>query len=232
MNPKPPFAAPSHAAQLLPPLIFASAVCAALLGARWAWCGSLRFSGLFGNLLLAWIPLVLTLVIQRLRAAPSVSQAWLWFCAVCWFLFFPNAPYIVTDFVHLQKYGKDAVPRWFDLLIIMTHACTGLFVGCVSLCATESLVRARLGRRLGWAFALGMLALASFGIYLGRFLRLNSWDVLVRPGKLITKLAALTQPEKVIEVFAFSVAFFLFSLGAYWFVAAATRLRFSEQENV
>lgn len=216
--------------RFLPPLLFASVVCVSLLIARWAWCGHPRFGGFFGNLLLAWIPLVLTFVIQGLRNATVPRPRWLWFCAVCWFLFFPNAPYIVTDMVHLGKNATDGVPKWFDIMIIMGHACTGLFLGCASLGAMEALVAERMGARLGWLFAIGMLALASFGIYLGRFLRLNSWDVLVRPWTIFERMAGLTHPVKAFEVFAFSVTFFLFSLGFYWFIASATRLAVAEQK--
>jgi uncharacterized membrane protein len=198
--------------------------------ARWAWCGTPRFSGFFGNLLLAWIPLALTFAIQWLRSASVPRPLWLWFCAVCWFLFFPNASYIVTDMVHLGKHAEDGVPKWFDIMIIMAHACTGLFLGCTSLWAMEIMVGERVGRRLGWLFAIGMLALASIGIYLGRFLRLNSWDVLVRPDRIFERVAALAHPVKAFEVFAFSVTFFLFSLGVYWFIASATRLTVAERE--
>lgn len=215
---------PHPVSRLLPPLLFASAVCAGLLLMRWGWSGRPRFSGFFGNLLLAWIPLALTLVMERLRVAPVPRQRWLWTCAVCWFLFFPNAPYIVTDMVHLGKHAGDGVPKWFDILVIMAHAITGLFIGCTSLGAMESVVAARMGRRAGWAFAAGMLALASFGIYLGRFLRLNSWDVLVRPVKLIEQVSALLHPTKAFEVCVFSATFFLFSLGVYWFIASATNV--------
>jgi len=216
--------------RLLPPLLFATAVCAGLLVLRWGWCRQPRFAGFFFNLVLAWIPLVLTLVIHWLRAAAVPRQRWLWFCVVCWFLFFPNASYIVTDMIHLGKHSDDGVPKWFDILMIMAHACTGLFLGCVSLSEMESLVRARIGKRLGWAFSVGMLALASFGIYLGRFLRLNSWDVFVRPWRIAEKMSGLAHPTKALEVFAFSLTFFLFSLGVYWFIACATRLTETDRE--
>lgn len=189
---------------------------------RWGWCGRLRYTGFFWNLILAWIPLGLTFLFQWLRTKTDIRQAWLWSCAVAWFLFFPNAYYIVTDMVHLGKYANDKIPKWFDILVIMSHACTGMFVGCVSLIAMESMVAARLGRRVGWAFAVGMLALASFGIYLGRFLRLNSWDVLARPFHLVEKIAGLIHPPKAFEMAVFSLSFFLFSLGIYWFIASAT----------
>jgi uncharacterized membrane protein len=79
-------------------------------------------------------------------------------------------------------------------------------------------------------FAIGMLAIGSFGIYLGRFVRLNSWDVVARPVKLVTDIAALAAPMKAREMFAFSVTFFFFSLAAYWFVAAATQLHAADAE--
>ena len=226
-----PLPAPSwpRVARLLPPLIFATAVCGGLLLLRCGWARQLRFAGFFFNLILAWIPLGLTMAIHWLRAAAVPRQRWLWFCVVCWFLFFPNASYIVTDMVHLGKYSKDGVPKWFDIVLIMAHACTGLFLGCVSLGEMESMVRARMGKRLGWFFSVGMLALASIGIYLGRFLRLNSWDVFVRPWKIAASLSDLTQPTKALDVFAFSVTFFLFSLGVYWFIASATRLADHDQ---
>lgn len=219
-----------RAAQMLPPLIFATVVCAAMLGARWAHTGALRLSGLFGNLLLAWIPMIFALAVGRLHAAEIPRRRWFWFCALCWFLFFPNAPYIVTDLIHLKKYGLDGMPKWFDVLVIMAHACTGLFLGCLSLYLMELLVRERFGRRAGGVFAVGMLALGSFGIYLGRFARLNSWDVVARPFKLLGDVAALAHPMKVGEVLAFSVTFFFFSLAAYWFVASAIRVHAVECE--
>lgn len=211
--------------RLLPPLLFASFVCAAMLIARWAWCGTPRYSCFLFNLFLAWIPLGFTFAIHTLRSAEIPRQRAIWACAVAWFLFFPNAPYIVTDMVHLGGFTKiDGVPKWFDIMVIMGHAVTGLFLGCASLWAMETLVAERLGRRMGWIFSVGMLALASFGIYLGRFLRLNSWDVVFRPDRIVERMWGLTHPVKAFEVFAFSVTFFLFSVGVYWFIASTARL--------
>jgi uncharacterized membrane protein len=69
-----------------------------------------------------------------------------------------------------------------------------------------------------------MLALGSFGIYLGRFLRLNSWDVVSRPFKLAGDISSLVKPQSSTEVIAFSITFFFFSLAAYCFVVSVARL--------
>jgi uncharacterized membrane protein len=66
-----------------------------------------------------------------------------------------------------------------------------------------------------------MLGLGAFGIYLGRFLRLNSWDLFTRPWKFIEKIVLV--PERLTEAFTFSAVFFLFSLGVYWTVTTIAR---------
>ena len=70
-----------------------------------------------------------------------------------WFFFFPNAPYIITDFVHLDLDRPTGV-MWIDLLTIASFAWTGLCLGYVSLCLMQEVVSARLGRVTGWLFVL------------------------------------------------------------------------------
>jgi len=92
-----------------------------------------------------------------------------------WLAFFPNAPYIVTDFVHLSR--DSLSPLWFDGLTICSFAATGLLLGLGSLYLVQSAVR----RELGWLVVAASLLLGSIGIYLGRFVRLNSWDFVTNP---------------------------------------------------
>ncbi len=203
---------------------FASAVCTGMLLVRFACVGDLRFrfSGLLGNLLLAWIPLVLALLIRRIPARRN--RFCFWSALVAWVLFFPNAFYITTDLIHMRKFGTDGIYRWYDMLMTIAFACGGIFLGSLSLYLLHLFVRQRLGWRLGWAFAAGMLALGSFGIYLGRFLRLNSWDVVTRPFKLLANISPLLEPKSLTEVAAFSATFFFFSLAVYCFVVSVARL--------
>ena len=76
-----------------------------------------------------------------------------------------------------------------------------------------------------------MLALGSFGIYLGRFLRLNSWHVLTRPFKLTGEIAGLWEPKSLKEVSAFSVTFFFFSLAVYTALVSMARLHEETQHE-
>jgi uncharacterized membrane protein len=96
-----------------------------------------------------------------------------------WLLFLPNAPYVLTDFVHLGERH-----RLFDSLILASFAFTSLALGFASLLLVQLVVTRASGAMLGWLTVFGALFAASVGIYLGRVLRLNSWDVVHRPGLL------------------------------------------------
>ncbi len=181
-----PIARPGLASAVVA-LLAASAWCVLLALGRAAISGQGAHVWLSGNLFLAWLPLLFALLIcDRLRVEKRATLrrvGWLVLLTAGWFFFFPNAPYLVTDFVHLRP--RPPVPLWFDILLIAGFAGTGLLLGYLSLFLLQEIVRARLGRRAGRVFALGVLALASFGVFLGRFGRWNSWDVLWRPRALL-----------------------------------------------
>jgi uncharacterized membrane protein len=162
-------------------LVAASLFCVALVLVRLAESGDTKFAGLIWNLFLAWIPFLLAVAVydgwrRRRTGGPLVALGALWL------LFFPNAPYIVTDFVHLERTG-DA-PYWYDAVTVSAFAWTGLLLGFASLFLMQTVVRQRRGVVSGWIFAGVALALGSLGIYLGRFLRLNSWDAIEHPSVL------------------------------------------------
>ena len=203
-------------------LLFASGVCLAMLASRALFAHRWELGFYPWNLVLAWIPLLLARRIYGLRADRSPRYGLLGVCAVLWFFFFPNAPYIVTDLVHLKT--RAPVPKWFDLLMMVSFAWTGLCLGYLSLYLMQEVVRSWLGRRWGWGFVLAMLALSSFGIYLGRFQRWNSWDVLARPLGLAADVVQQVSFGGNPELFAFSATFFAFSLVTYATLFALTHL--------
>jgi uncharacterized membrane protein len=147
--------------------------------------GDSAYGFLAWNLFLAWIPLLLAAAIaaawrmgRRLTVIPLVGL---------WLLFFPNAPYVVTDFVHLRNIG--GMPRWFDVVLLGSFALASLALGFVSLYLVQSLIRSRYGEVWSWAGALTVIALSGVGIYLGRIYQLNSWDV-VDPRRLHAAVTA------------------------------------------
>jgi uncharacterized membrane protein len=166
-------------------LLLASLFCVGLVVLRMIESGSSDFSGLIWNLFLAWIPFALAVAVydgwrrKRVRGTLVVLGA-------LWLLFFPNAPYIVTDFVHLER-TADA-PYWYDAVTVSAFAWTGVLLGFASLFLMQTVVRQWRGVVAGWAFAGVALALGSLGIYLGRFLRLNSWEALEHP-RLLPSIA-------------------------------------------
>jgi uncharacterized membrane protein len=193
-----------------------------MLAARMFVSDSSRFSGLFGNLLLAWIPLLLSLFLRHAHGFTGPRRRVFWFTGILWILFYPNSFYIVTDLIHINKFGRDGIAKWYDMMLTASHAFAGVFIGSLSLYLLHLVVRERFGYRVGWVFATIMLALGSIGIYVGRFLRWNSWDVLTRPGKIIGTIGRLVTESQ--QFAAFAVTFFFFSLMAYFFVVAMARL--------
>ncbi len=103
-----------------------------------------------------------------------------------WIIFFPNAPYILTDLIHLRE--DSQMPIWFDLIFILAFSWTGLLFGFLSLMDFERFFQLHFPKWMVFCLSTFLLFLAAFGIYLGRFLMLNSWDLFVEPLQLLKLL--------------------------------------------
>jgi uncharacterized membrane protein len=204
-------------------MTFASAVCVAVVLLRIAWTGKVRYGFLVWNLFLAWLPLLLALrARENYRAGERPGWRFLGFSAA-WLLFFPNAPYIFTDLIHLTS--RYFTHFWVDLAVILSCALTGLILGFVSLYLMQSVVTRMLGRTAGWLFVAGATGLCSFGIYLGRFLRFNSWDVVAKPGKLYDGISSVANGQFAQQGhFAFLALFAAFIFITYVMLYALTHL--------
>src|SRR5258707_5924632 len=125
---------------VLASLAFASAICLALLAVRVVYSDSLNYSFLAWNLFLAWLPMLCSLfAYNAYKRLGRLSWLVVAGCALAWLLFFPNAPYILTDLMHLSP--RPDAPLWFDVLLVIAFAWTGLFLGLVSLSLMHALVR-------------------------------------------------------------------------------------------
>lgn len=194
-------------------LVVMSAGSIALLALRAARIGEPTFAFLVWNLFLAWVPFVLSLGLAWLHVRGGHRIA-LGALGVTWLLFLPNAPYILTDFIHLG--AAPGMPLWFDAALIGSFAGTGLLLGLGSLLVVHRVVDARAGRAAGWGVAVGSLVLSALGIYLGRFPRFNSWDVLTNPGGLVeVVLLRLADPLGNPFLLRFGAAMTVILLGSY-----------------
>jgi len=136
------------------------------------------------NLFLAWVPLLFSLIWKHRLALSKPLAKWkqlgLFFL---WLLFWPNAPYLITDLVHLNKWFNPA--QWMDILLFFAAAATGLLVGMYSLHKVHQLLNRNFTNLFSWCIVLASIILSSYGIYLGRVQRWNSWDIVTRPFHLI-----------------------------------------------
>ena len=205
---------------------FATAICALLLGVRRCFSEGFDAGGLFGNLLLAWIPYVLALAVCTMLEMGVQRRSLLVACLVLWVLFFPNAGYIVTDLVHLRN--RPPVPKWFDYFFITAYAWTGLALGYMALSLLQRKIATIRGPRIAWAFTVGMLAAGALGVYVGRFFRWNSWDVITRPWKPLGDLARFGQKETLVQAAGFCGTYFLLSLLVFVVFEAIARMRVDE----
>jgi uncharacterized membrane protein len=164
-------------------LCISSMMSLALLAARIVYTGGFNYRFLAWNLFLAWIPLFAALLVWWLDQGRRKFWLPVALLSLTWLLFFPNAPYIVTDFQHLTP--RQNVPLWFDLVMILSFAWNGLTVGFVSLRIMQQFAQRYTGSVGGWILAIGTLTISGFGIYIGRFLRWNTWDIVTNPHPLL-----------------------------------------------
>ena len=196
------------------PLVLSSLLACAVLAGRIFMSRSWTYAFLVWNLALAWAPYLYSLWIASIRLRHPDSPWRLVLPGALWLIFFPNAPYIVTDFIHLRAIAP--IPLWFDIGLLAIFAWIGCFLAVTSLQIVQALVRAWLGAAASWCFVIGVIGLTGMGIYLGRFLRWNSWDVVLHPrGILADVLPRLRNPLDHPQTFGVTFLFAAFLLICY-----------------
>lgn len=158
-----------------------------------------HYTFIIWNLLLALIPYNLSVVLQVINHRILTSVV-----AITWLLFYPNTMYMITDYVHLTSIGTGlgTIDQFFNYAVLSVGILLGVLLGL----ASAQLVAKRFfpDNALTQIVFYGVLSvLSAFGIYLGRFLRLNSWDFLTDFfGTMQTIVASITEHS-----FAFVVLF-------------------------
>jgi uncharacterized membrane protein len=177
--------------------VLASGLCGALLLVRTVETGSSSYRFLVWNLVLAWIPFLFALALYDVHRRRT-GRAWQLLLAAGWLLFLPNAPYIVTDFLHLGVIG--GAPIWFDASLVAAFAATGLMLGMASLLLVQAVVARSWGAAWSWLVLVPVLGLCSLGIALGRIARFNSWDAVSQPDAILRVLGdKLVDPASAVR---------------------------------
>ncbi len=141
-----------------------------------------RFMFLLWNLFLALVPLVISSVLVHVQRQKD-SKLVLLIIGAAWLVFFPNAPYIMTDYIHV--FDGDRTYIILDLLTWAYFAIIAFVAALISLNDISHVLNRYFDIRMVTILILLVCLLTSFGIYLGRDLRFNSWDVITKPHQLL-----------------------------------------------
>lgn len=152
-----------------------SCYCLLLLNFRIVATETKGYIFLVWNLFLAYIPFILGFVLKKVADINYLFYPLLF----TWLFFLPNAPYIITDIFHLKN--STTMPQWFDLLLVISFAINGTFVFFISLYQLYDLMEKKFSKNVSNIIIHLVIILTGFGIYLGRFLRWNTWDIVAKP---------------------------------------------------
>lgn len=191
-----------------------SLTCVALYILRTILSDSPLYLFLNWNLFLATVPWVFTTLLL-LRPGLQKRKLVVFSVLASWLLFFPNAPYILTDLFHIRKI--TVMPLWFDLVLILFYAWTGLMFGYLSLHHLERIFSSVLSVPKRILFTTFMFFIVAFGIYMGRYLRWNSWDLLSNPKPLLYDIGVrILYPFDHLHTWGMTFLMGLFLIILYW----------------
>ena len=173
---------------------------------------SFFFLFLIWNVFLAIIPYAVTMY---LNTKPNLSKIKFSFWVLVWLVFLPNAPYIVTDLIHIRIGNENLL--WLDVLVVLSFALSGLLLFYLSLIDMQKLVSKNFEQIPITIATTLILFLCGFGVYLGRFLRYNSWEIISQPQLLITDIFdILFSPFQNFDAWLFTLGFGAFLVVGFW----------------
>ncbi|HEX4125167.1 MAG TPA: DUF1361 domain-containing protein [Tepidisphaeraceae bacterium] len=193
-----------HRLLLIAVLVLSSLAALGLQEIRQGWTnGTGRFWYIAWDVFLAWVPLAFAAALYHAHERGSKNWPYMLLLGALWLLFFPNAPYLLTEFVHLGGHPGGPVPLthvrdaiwWCDLIVILSIAWVGLLLGFVSMYLVQRVVEERSNAFMGWVVVLACLSAGSFGMTLGRVQRLNSWTMITDPRVLVRSLRQLSDDQ-------------------------------------
>jgi len=182
-----------------------------LLAIRAFYTGSVTYFFYPWNLFLALVPVFISGLLIKQRALNYKGVL----LFALWLLFLPNAPYLVTDIFHFEQ--RPPVPFWFDLILVVSGAWNGILLCMISLFRVERFLKITWNSNIVSKLMPLIIVLCGYGVYIGRYLRYNSWDVVTEPlGILRTSTHHIHHPFQNLNVWLFTFVFASF-LGIIYF---------------
>ncbi len=195
-----------------------------LLIARTVDAGNPRYYFLVWNMLLAVLPLVLSVWLRNQLAKSSWLEWKNLLLTIFWLLFLPNSFYLITDLIHLHQTFE--VNIYYDVVMFMSFIVNGFFTGYASLYLVHAELARRVRRRDAHLVIAAVLFVTSFAIFLGRFLRWNSWDVFLHPAGILFDASNQFIDPSSPSAFVTTVSFFILlssTYGVVWNLAMYAR---------
>lgn len=171
------------------------------------------FIYLFWNIFLAFVPFFISYVLFLRTNKNNITKPFFIIGFILWFLFLPNAPYVVTDFIHLGRIYT--VPVMYDIFLLASASYVSLMFGLYSLIHMEKILNLRFSNKNTNIIIAVIILFCSFGIYLGRFLRFNSWDFFINHKFLISSIYKVSTSGDGLSMYAYTILFFTFIYIAY-----------------
>lgn len=173
-----------------------------MLLVRFVYSGTMDYRFYGWNTFLAAIPYLVSTQLIKLNRASALA----WLLLAIWLLFFPNAPYIITDLLHYEE--RPPVPFWYDILLVISAAWNGLILGLASLMNVEIFMARFLKPVWVHICVIASLLLCGYGVFIGRFLRYNSWDIVTDPKSLVyTSAHHVLVPQRYSKLWVFTLLF-------------------------
>ncbi|WP_105615023.1 DUF1361 domain-containing protein [Vallitalea okinawensis] len=178
-------------------LLFFSIVSSVIIASRYMFFDDRSLMFLIWNIFLSWVPYIISLIIYRRKMIIKRGRSWVnHLLTLMWLFFYPNTLYIITDALHIKSrvdyyFNNDIVVMdnggWLKFWLLIFVILLGFIMGIISLYAMQNILDSNYGPLFSWGFVAIVMVLSSYAIYIGRYLRLNSWDIL-NPIKLFNNV--------------------------------------------
>jgi len=176
--------------------------------------GSFSFSYMIWNIALAFVPFLISSILLIYTTKENIIKPFFIIGFILWFFFLPNAPYVITDFIHLGR--VHAVPVMYDIFLLFASGFVSLIMGLYSLSHMEKILLLKFSNKVTNIIIFFTIFFTSFGIYLGRYLRFNSWDLFISQNSLFTSVWRIfTQSGGYTNVYSYTLLFFIFIYVSY-----------------